>query len=60
MFSLHSVVDRWSPVNPERQKQYDKEFLLEFQLPPEAVVKQPGLPEIPDIILDKVLIDIYL
>ena len=46
--------DQWSPINPEGKKHYDREFLLQFQLAPEAVVKPPGLPEIPDIILDKV------
>ena len=54
MCSKFSPTEQWSPINPEGKKHYDREFLLQFQLAPEAVVKPPGLPEIPDIILDKV------
>ena len=53
-------LDQWSPINPEGKKHYDREFLLQFQLAPEAVVKPPGLPEIPDIILDKVCLKVQI
>lgn len=48
------VTEQWSPLNPEGKKHYDREFLLQFQNEYSAVQKPAGLPDIPDIILDKV------
>lgn len=39
---------------PESKKQYDRDFLLQFQA--NSVNKPIGLPNIPDIILDSVSI----
>lgn len=46
--------DQWSPLNPEGKRQYDREFLLMLQSIPESCQRPQNLPEIPDIILDKV------
>lgn len=46
--------DQWSPLNPEGKKHYDREFLLQFQYEATATSKPAGLPDIPDIVLDKV------
>ncbi|XP_072174929.1 eukaryotic translation initiation factor 4 gamma 1-like [Diadema setosum] len=43
--------DQWSPVNPEGKKQYDRDFLLQFQKG--CTDKPDGLPNIPDIVLEK-------
>ncbi|XP_053379539.1 eukaryotic translation initiation factor 4 gamma 1-like [Mercenaria mercenaria] len=45
--------EQWSPLNPEGKKHYDREFLLQFQNDYNAIQKPAGLPDIPDIILDK-------
>ncbi|XP_071840356.1 eukaryotic translation initiation factor 4 gamma 3-like isoform X2 [Apostichopus japonicus] len=43
--------DQWSPLNQEGKKQYDRTFLLQFQ--PDCTSKPQGLPDIPDIVLEK-------
>ncbi|XP_038075420.1 eukaryotic translation initiation factor 4 gamma 1-like isoform X4 [Patiria miniata] len=43
--------DQWSPMNPEGKKQYNRDFLLQFQQ--DCKDKPEGLPHIPDIVLDK-------
>ncbi|XP_022104164.1 eukaryotic translation initiation factor 4 gamma 3-like isoform X7 [Acanthaster planci] len=43
--------DQWSPMNPEGKKQYNRDFLLQFQQ--DCKEKPEGLPHIPDIVLDK-------
>ncbi|WAR13850.1 IF4G1-like protein [Mya arenaria] len=45
--------DQWSPLNLEGKKHYDREFLLQFQFESQATTKPAGLPDIPDIVLDK-------
>ncbi|KAK3105045.1 hypothetical protein FSP39_015996 [Pinctada imbricata] len=45
--------DQWSPLNPEGKRQYDREFILQLQYASESTVKPTGLPDLPDIILDK-------
>ena len=47
-------VDQWSPLNLEGKKQYDREFILQLQFVSESTTKPAGLPDLPDIILDKV------
>ncbi|KAM9115677.1 eukaryotic translation initiation factor 4 gamma 3 isoform 5-T5 [Pangshura tecta] len=46
--------EQWKPMNPEGKKQYDREFLLDFQFMPACVQKPEGLPPISDVVLDKV------
>ncbi|XP_030843134.1 eukaryotic translation initiation factor 4 gamma 3 isoform X1 [Strongylocentrotus purpuratus] len=46
--------DQWSPVNPEGKKQYDRDFLLQFQKG--CTDKPDGLPNIPDIVLDRAVV----
>ncbi|XP_041479661.1 eukaryotic translation initiation factor 4 gamma 1-like isoform X3 [Lytechinus variegatus] len=46
--------DQWSPNNPEGKKQYDRDFLLQFQKG--CTDKPDGLPNIPDIVLDKAVV----
>ena len=53
-----SPADQWSPVNPEGKKRYDRDFLLQFQK--ECTYKPDGLPNIPDIVLDRVSPLFYL
>jgi hypothetical protein len=43
------VADQWSPIYTEGKKQYDRDFLLQFQA--ECLGKPIGLPNIPDITL---------
>lgn len=43
--------DQWSPVNPDGKKQYGRDFLLQFQKG--CTDKPDGLPNIPDIVLDR-------
>lgn len=45
--------DQWSPVNPEGKRIYDREFLLQLQHSGDSTAKPAGLPDLPDIILDK-------
>ncbi|GAB1610039.1 eukaryotic translation initiation factor 4 gamma 1-like isoform X1 [Argonauta hians] len=45
--------DQWSPLHPERKKQYDREFLLNLQFANESRSKPLGLPDLPDVILNK-------
>ncbi|XP_056018647.1 eukaryotic translation initiation factor 4 gamma 3-like isoform X6 [Ostrea edulis] len=45
--------DQWSPLNPEGKRLYDRDFLLSIQYSSESVQKPAGLPDLPDIILDK-------
>ena len=52
MCSVCGLLDQWSPVNPAGKKHYDRDFLLQFQK--ECTDKPDGLPNIPDIVLDKV------
>ncbi|XP_075293736.1 eukaryotic translation initiation factor 4 gamma 3 isoform X1 [Opisthocomus hoazin] len=46
--------EQWKPLNPEGKKQYDREFLLDFQFVPASIQKPEGLPPISDVVLDKV------
>ncbi|XP_029648517.1 eukaryotic translation initiation factor 4 gamma 1 isoform X1 [Octopus sinensis] len=45
--------DQWSPLHPERKKQYDRDFLLKLQFANESVLMPLGLPDLPDVILTK-------
>ncbi|KAM7139055.1 eukaryotic translation initiation factor 4 gamma 3 isoform 8-T8 [Macrochelys suwanniensis] len=47
--------EQWKPVDPEGKKQYDREFLLDFQFMPACIQKPEGLPPISDVVLDKLL-----
>nr|XP_045005061.1 eukaryotic translation initiation factor 4 gamma 3 isoform X28 [Jaculus jaculus] len=44
----------WKPVDTEGKKQYDREFLLDFQFMPACIQKPEGLPPISDVVLDKI------
>ncbi|KFW74660.1 Eukaryotic translation initiation factor 4 gamma 3, partial [Phalacrocorax carbo] len=46
--------EQWKPLDPEGKKQYDREFLLDFQFMPACIQKPEGLPPISDVVLDKV------
>ncbi|XP_044852472.1 eukaryotic translation initiation factor 4 gamma 3 isoform X13 [Mauremys mutica] len=46
--------EQWKPMNPEGKKQYDREFLLDFQFMPACIQKPEGLPPISDVVLDKI------
>lgn len=46
--------DQWKPINPEEKKKYDREFLLGFQFISASMHKPEGLPQISDVVLDKV------
>ena len=48
------LIDQWSPLNPEGKRLYDRDFLLSIQYSSESTQKPAGLPDLPDIILDKV------
>ncbi|NXW62524.1 IF4G3 factor, partial [Eurystomus gularis] len=45
---------QWKPLDPEGKKQYDREFLLDFQFMPACIQRPEGLPPISDVVLDKV------
>ncbi|KAM9127425.1 eukaryotic translation initiation factor 4 gamma 1 isoform 5-T5 [Pangshura tecta] len=45
---------QWKPLNPEEKKRYDREFLLGFQFIFASMQKPEGLPQISDVVLDKV------
>lgn len=47
-------LDQWSPINPEGKRLYDRDFLLQMQYAGDSTTKPAGLPDLPDIILDKV------
>lgn len=47
-------IEQWKPLDPERKKQYDREFLLDIQFMPACIQKPEGLPPISDVVLDKV------
>nr|XP_056721138.1 eukaryotic translation initiation factor 4 gamma 3 [Euleptes europaea] len=42
------------PQDSEGKKQYDREFLLDFQFMPACIQKPEGLPPISDVVLDKI------
>ncbi|TFJ99122.1 acylamino-acid-releasing enzyme [Platysternon megacephalum] len=46
--------EQWKPLNPEEKKRYDREFLLGFQFIFASMQKPEGLPQISDVVLDKV------
>ncbi|KAJ1087472.1 hypothetical protein NDU88_000643 [Pleurodeles waltl] len=46
--------EQWKPLNPEEKKSYDREFLLGFQYIVASMQKPEGLPQISDVVLDKV------
>ncbi|XP_060056817.1 eukaryotic translation initiation factor 4 gamma 3 isoform X6 [Erinaceus europaeus] len=46
--------ESWKPADTEGKKQYDREFLLDFQFLPACVQKPEGLPPISDVVLDKI------
>ncbi|XP_070561579.1 uncharacterized protein [Ptychodera flava] len=45
---------QWSPINTKGKRQYDREFLLQFQFEAICVKKPEGLPKIANVILDSV------
>lgn len=49
-----STAEQWKPLNPEEKKRYDREFLLGFQFIFASMQKPEGLPQITDVVLDKV------
>lgn len=49
-----TIIDQWSPVNPEGKKTYDRLFLLELQNNPASQKKPEGLPSL-EVVRDKVL-----
>ncbi|ESO89979.1 hypothetical protein LOTGIDRAFT_124155, partial [Lottia gigantea] len=49
------LLEQWSPVNPEGKMTYDREFLLQLQFADNSVSKPQGLPNLPDIILERVM-----
>lgn len=51
---LPSTAEQWKPLNPEEKKRYDREFLLGFQFIFASMQKPEGLPQITDVVLDKV------
>uniref|UniRef100_A0A8B9W1R1 Eukaryotic translation initiation factor 4 gamma 3 n=1 Tax=Bos mutus grunniens TaxID=30521 RepID=A0A8B9W1R1_BOSMU len=46
--------ESWKPPDSEGKKQYDREFLLDFQFMPACIQKPEGLPPISDVVLDKI------
>lgn len=48
------IIEQWKPLDPDGKKQYDREFLLDFQFMPACIQKPEGLPPISDVVLDKV------
>ncbi|XP_076421612.1 eukaryotic translation initiation factor 4 gamma 3 isoform X26 [Peromyscus maniculatus bairdii] len=46
--------ESWKPADTEGKKQYDREFLLDFQYMPPCIQKPEGLPPISDVVLDKI------
>ncbi|XP_077827571.1 eukaryotic translation initiation factor 4 gamma 3 isoform X24 [Macaca mulatta] len=46
--------ESWKPTDTEGKKQYDREFLLDFQFMPACIQKPEGLPPISDVVLDKI------
>ncbi|XP_044148436.1 eukaryotic translation initiation factor 4 gamma 1 [Bufo gargarizans] len=46
--------EQWKPLNPEEKKSYDREFLLGFQFIVASMQKPEGLPQITDVVLEKV------
>lgn len=51
---LSPTAEQWKPLNPEEKKRYDREFLLGFQFIFASMQKPEGLPQITDVVLDKV------
>lgn len=47
-------LEQWKPLSPEDKKSYDREFLLGFQFIVASMQKPEGLPQITDVVLDKV------
>ncbi|KAK7800636.1 hypothetical protein U0070_022520, partial [Myodes glareolus] len=52
--TLPFKAESWKPVDTEGKKQYDREFLLDFQYMPPCIQKPEGLPPISDVVLDKI------
>uniref|UniRef100_A0A452RDV2 Eukaryotic translation initiation factor 4 gamma 3 n=1 Tax=Ursus americanus TaxID=9643 RepID=A0A452RDV2_URSAM len=52
--SMSLFLDSWKPADTEGKKQYDREFLLDFQFMPACIQKPEGLPPISDVVLDKI------
>uniref|UniRef100_A0A8C9FC57 Eukaryotic translation initiation factor 4 gamma 3 n=1 Tax=Pavo cristatus TaxID=9049 RepID=A0A8C9FC57_PAVCR len=52
--TLQYKPEQWKPLDPDGKKQYDREFLLDFQFMPACIQKPEGLPPISDVVLDKV------
>ncbi|XP_013374967.1 PREDICTED: eukaryotic translation initiation factor 4 gamma 3 isoform X6 [Chinchilla lanigera] len=46
--------ESWKPAHTEGKKQYDRDFLLDFQFMPVCIQKPEGLPPISDVVLDKI------
>ncbi|XP_055466843.1 eukaryotic translation initiation factor 4 gamma 3 isoform X7 [Psammomys obesus] len=52
--TLPFKAESWKPADTEGKKQYDREFLLDFQFMPACIQKPEGLPPISDVVLDKI------
>lgn len=52
--NVSAATEQWKPVDTEGKKQYDRDFLLDFQFMPACIQKPEGLPPISDVVLDKV------
>ncbi|XP_063173597.1 eukaryotic translation initiation factor 4 gamma 3 isoform X7 [Candoia aspera] len=46
--------EQWKPVDTEGKRQYDRDFLLDFQFMPACIQKPEGLPPISDVVLEKI------
>ncbi|XP_048375119.1 eukaryotic translation initiation factor 4 gamma 3 isoform X3 [Sphaerodactylus townsendi] len=46
--------EQWKPLDSNGKKQYDREFLLDFQFMPACIQKPEGLPPISEVVLDKI------
>ncbi|XP_030634154.1 eukaryotic translation initiation factor 4 gamma 3 [Chanos chanos] len=50
----HPYILQEEPVQANGKRQYDRDFLLGFQFMPACVQKPEGLPQISDVVLDKI------
>uniref|UniRef100_A0A8C6YJE4 Eukaryotic translation initiation factor 4 gamma 3 n=1 Tax=Naja naja TaxID=35670 RepID=A0A8C6YJE4_NAJNA len=52
--NVSATTEQWKPGDTEGKKQYDRDFLLDFQFMPACIQKPEGLPPISDVVLDKI------
>lgn len=52
--NFSAATEPGKPADTEGKKQYDRDFLLDFQFMPACIQKPEGLPPISDVVLDKV------